>query len=250
MRALVLSGGGSRIHYHVGAASWLMGVCAVKYDLFAGVSTGAIAAAFLAQFPHEENSHSVAELLTLTNSVHSIYKGWPIVGLIAGAWKASFFSSSPLRKILKAHLSEQALRSSGRLLRIGAVDLRSGEIVTFTERSDGLVKAVAGSSAFPGILEPVELGSMLLVDGGVRQQTPLAAAIDAGATIIDVVLTSPVDSKPMAWDGRRGALQVMLRAADLMADQITANDVNIASLTNKLVMAGISKGKVYAIALP
>jgi NTE family protein len=247
MRALVLSGGGARIHYHVGAVCWLLGHRRVQYDLFAGVSAGAIVAAYLAQFPTGSEEEAAKTLLSVISRVHAIYEPWPVFGALEGLWQSSFFRSKPLRRVLQADLSESAIRKSGKLLRISAVDLRSGDVVVFTEQSSGLVSAVEGSAAFPGMLEPVPRGRQLLVDGGVRQQTPIGAAIEAGADEIDVVLTVPETPEALSTRERPSALRVMYRAADLMADQVMASDVKIAQLTNRLVLANESKKRFVVL---
>jgi NTE family protein len=249
MKALVFSGGGARIHYHVGAVCWLLGHCRIQYDLFAGVSAGAIVAAYLAQFPTGFEEEAAKTLLNAISRVHAIYQPWPIFGALEGLWQSSFFSSKPLRDVLRTDLSEVAIRKSGKLLRISAVDLRSGDATVFTEQSSSLVAAVEGSAAFPGMLEPVPFGRQVLVDGGVRQQTPIGAAIDAGATEIDVVLTAPEDPEPLVTRDRPNALRVMYRAAELMADQVMVSDVQIAQLTNRLVLAKESKKKLVMLNL-
>jgi NTE family protein len=197
VRALVFSGGGARIHYHVGAVRWLIGHKRTQYDLFAGISAGAIVAAYLAQFPSGLEAESAEELSTAISKVRTVYQPWPVFGILEGLWQLSFFSSKPLRQVLRKEISEEAIRTSGKMLRVGAVDLRSGSAVMFTEKSDNIVAAVEGSAAFPGMLEPVSYAKQLLVDGGVRQQTPIAAAIEAGADEIDVVLTAPPAPEPL-----------------------------------------------------
>src|SRR5213596_3441661 len=92
-------------------------------------------------------------------------------------------------------------------LAVVATDLTSGEPVVFTQGS--LVDAIRASCAFPGLFEPVEIGTRCLADGGLVAPVPTRAARDLGA---DFVLGVSVGIQ----DGHRGAptnvFQVMTRA--------------------------------------
>ena len=92
-------------------------------------------------------------------------------------------------------------------LAVVATDLTSGEPVVFTQGN--LVDAIRASCAFPGLFEPVEIGTRCLADGGLVAPVPTRAARDLGAaTVIGVSVGMQ--------DGHRGALtnifQVVSRA--------------------------------------
>src|ERR1700681_2136785 len=88
-----------------------------------------------------------------------------------------------------------------------ATDLNSGEPVVFTEGN--LVDAIRASCAFPGLFEPVQIGTRYLADGGLVAPVPTRAARDLGA---DFVLGVSVGIQ----DGHRGTpsniFQVVTRA--------------------------------------
>jgi NTE family protein len=88
-----------------------------------------------------------------------------------------------------------------------ATDLNSGEPVALSHGS--LVDAIRASCAFPGLFEPVEIGTRCLADGGLVAPVPTRAARDLGA---EFVLGVSVGMQ----DGHRGApsnvFQVMTRA--------------------------------------
>jgi NTE family protein len=88
-----------------------------------------------------------------------------------------------------------------------ATDLNSGEPVVLNHGS--LVDAIRASCAFPGLFEPVEIGTRCLADGGLVAPVPTRAARDLGA---DFVLGISVGMQ----DGHRGSptnvFQVMTRA--------------------------------------
>lgn len=243
MRALVFSGGGAKVHYHVGAATVLLATDG-PYDLFAGVSAGALVAAYLTQFPRGFETEAINCLVKVTSALSGadVLKGWPVVGRVAGLWKSSFYSASPLHNLVRRELSVEAVRASGRKLRIGAVSLDGGEFAMFTEQCEHLIAAVLASCALPGFMQPVRIVNQLFVDGGVRVYTPLALAIEAGATEVDVVLTSPARPSRAQLAGA-SSLWVMARAVELMADEIMTKDLRLAALHNQLAAGSTSSGK-------
>ncbi len=70
-------------------------------------------------------------------------------------------------------------------LAVVATDLASGEPVVFTQGN--LVDPIRASCAFPGLFEPVEIGTRCLADGALVAPVPTRAARDLGAaTVIGV----------------------------------------------------------------
>jgi NTE family protein len=92
-------------------------------------------------------------------------------------------------------------------LAVVATDLSSGEPVVFTQGN--LVDAIRASCAFPGLFEPVEIGTRCLADGGLVAPVPTRAARELGATSVIGVSVG-------MQDGHRGAptniFQVVSRA--------------------------------------
>jgi NTE family protein len=88
-----------------------------------------------------------------------------------------------------------------------ATDLTSGDPVVFTQGN--LVDAIRASCAFPGLFEPVEIGTRCLADGGLVAPVPTQAARSIGAPIVIGVSVG-------MQDGYRGAptnvFQVVSRA--------------------------------------
>ena len=67
-------------------------------------------------------------------------------------------------------------------LRIVATNIKTGKAAVF--KNGNLPKVLAGSSAYPIVLSPVEMDSMLLVDGGITNNVPCDVAKDEGADFI------------------------------------------------------------------
>ena len=70
-------------------------------------------------------------------------------------------------------------------LAVVATDLSTGDPVVFTHGN--LVDAIRASCAYPGLFEPVEIGTRCLVDGGLVAQVPTQAARQLGANRVVAV---------------------------------------------------------------
>lgn len=67
-------------------------------------------------------------------------------------------------------------------LAVVATDLANGEPVIF--KHGNLADAIRASCAFPGLFEPVKIGTRCLADGGLVAQVPTLATRGLGATVV------------------------------------------------------------------
>jgi NTE family protein len=267
-RALVLGGGGARGAFQVGMLLELVGTKGVDFTILRGVSVGALNAAFLAQAPRGKNAQeSLANLRAQVDKLHalwtkeikgnhSVYAERPggFAGLVAGA--DSLFSVKPLRAMIKKHVSLDALRSSGRDFAVGTVSLVSGEYHEWTPSDDDFLEKLVASTAIPVVFPLVRIGKDVLVDGGVRNITPLSSAFKAKPDELYVLLTSRVvpdatgdlpDSAvqphdPKQWDEnwlgtKVGGLDVLERTLDILTDEIYLDDIRGALDWNRVAAA-------------
>lgn len=90
---------------------------------------------------------------------------------------------------------------------IVATDLGTGDPVVF--KQGNLAEAIRASCAFPGLFEPIQIGTRYLADGGLVAPVPTRAARELGAQIV-------VGISVGLHDGQRGAptniFQVVSRA--------------------------------------
>ncbi len=185
-RALVLSGGGARAVWQVGACQHLIAERGYWFDVIAGVSAGAVNGATLAQARDLDDLAAELEHLRAVwfgiRGNRDIYgRRWlgPL-GMVLGR-RASLHETGPLRRVLEQHIDPGRVAASPIGLRVGYVDLLSGRYRTAGNDDPALVDAVLASCAVPLFFPPVPLrdGRELGVDGGVRNATPVSDALRA-----------------------------------------------------------------------
>ena len=184
-RALVLSSGGAKASWQVGACEHLIVERRCWFDVITGVSAGAVNGTTLAQ------AHDPKELEAELEHLRSVWFGlrnpdvyrwrWRGALEIALGRRASLYNTSPLRRVLEEHIDPPRVASSPIRLRIGYVDLLSGQYRTASNGHPALRDAVLASCSLPLVFPPVPLenGQELGVDGAVRSSTPLSDALNA-----------------------------------------------------------------------
>lgn len=226
---LVLSGGGARGAYQAGVARAIAEIAAaagvkVPFRAIAGVSAGAINAAYLGAFAHDllNGARNLCDLWsgltpelvyeTSALSLGRIGARWartlslsPIVG---GVPATSLLDTSPLRRLLSQTLPFASLHrnvAQGVLsgVALTATDYATTHTVTFYDSAGRIppwkrrrrlsqevalgVEHVMASSAIPIFFEPVAVGSDFYGDGCLRNTAPLSPAIHLGADRLIVV---------------------------------------------------------------
>jgi predicted patatin/cPLA2 family phospholipase len=85
------------------------------------------------------------------------------------------------------------------------------------------------------MLSPVTIDGEQWTDGGVRSVTPLGEAIRAGATDIDVIITTDPDMPVSYKSAGAAALPgLAIRSLELMNNQVMRADLKICGLKNDL----------------
>lgn len=225
MKALVLSGGGGKAAYQVGALQHWIKEQGRTYDIFCGSSAGALNAAFLAT--EASDSLGLEKLTSIWEGINprSIYKPWsysflgPLGGILLG--KPSLYDSRPLHSIVHNNIHRSDLIKSGKKLSVGAVCLSTAEYKTWRETDTGIIQAIKASSAYPGAFIPVQVDGKYWIDAGTREFTPMSAALSMGATEIDVICLSSrlapqfTDFNPTPISMYKRALDILMFRLDL-----------------------------------
>ncbi len=246
MKALVLSGGGSKGAFQVGALLHLINNLNRSYDIICGVSVGALNASFLSMYPKIKEKNAINDLYEfwLTVTPKTIYKRWFPFGRLHALWEKSLYNSQPLIDLMHDRIKLDKIRKSGKSIAVGAVSLKTGNYKLFTQNDDCFVDAVLASASFPGALKPIKINDEFWTDGGVKHVTPIKAAIDLGADEIDIIMCSP-EMSTAKYDEKSATLALAIRSIDLMTDQLNENDLKLAHLYNKLALSGVRSDKRY-----
>jgi NTE family protein len=223
--AIVLSGGGARGAYEAGVLSYLFDELTrvrgrgIQVDIVCGTSVGAINSAFLAAHLLDPR-HGVRRLVELWQTLRVervLGFGWRQASLVprlfAGAGAAGVFDVTPMARLVHQEIPWRAIsrtmRSGAlRALSITCTEVSTGRTVLFMQTGPGTglpghspprmlmrgerigPKHALASASIPLLFPPVAIGRQLYMDGGLRQNTPIAPALRLGATHVLVVGTS------------------------------------------------------------
>ena len=253
---LVLSGGGSRGVVHIGVLKALE-ENNIHIDLIAGTSIGSMLGGLYA------SGYTPDELQTLMNTIkwQDLYKdeasrrtlflgqkneqdrylltvrfnkGLPFIprGYSPGQKLLSVLSDLILKARFQTRNNFDDLRIPFRSI---ATDLVSGKQVVLSRGN--LAECINASMAFPLLFSPVQIGNMLLVDGGLRSNLPVDAARAEGMDIIIAVdVTSGLRGKEsinVPWEVVDQATTIMTQMTKEI-EQLSANVLIKPDLTGLL----------------
>ncbi len=231
--AVVLSGGGAKGAFQVGVLDALVNERGVSPSIAVGTSTGAIQALGVAQ-------GDVAGLVRTWLGIKGSRDIYRERGGVAGAvilGEKALYDTAPLRRLLKAFADPAKLAASPVDLRLGVVSLQSGEFRTIDKSVPGIHNWVYASCAMPVFFDPLQTSDrQQWVDGGVRDVTPLGAALELNPTAVLVVRASPT-SRSETKKVFGGLIPVGLRAVNLLQSEVSRNDLANTALINDMLAA-------------
>lgn len=160
------------------------------------------------------------EMIDLWKNIRrkDVYTRWPLLKPCA----SSLFSTKPLAALIDKHVDGVRLAAMPTTLRIHAVEYGSGCGVSISSRErNGLLTnrwLLAGAS-IPVVFPPVQIDGRWYQDGGVWDNTPLAALIQERCTRIVVLHCSPQrtpqyisERPPTRWAQAAGMIGMFMRA--------------------------------------
>lgn len=231
---LVLSGGGAKGAFQVGAERVLREVQGFQWERVFGVSVGALNATLLAQQAYKELND-----IWLNIRESDVYRKfpWPVVALrLALLRKLGFYDDSPLRDFILRHAAGRPFAVPAH---VGRVSLVSGLYEQVSSDAKDFLEAVWQSATMPVIWEPI--GPNAIVDGGLRNVTPLGDALEFGPTEIVVINCSSPKIEPVKPPST--ILDVAKRAlTDITINEILLNDVDEFVRINDLVRQAYEEG--------
>ncbi len=217
----------------------------LKPDLVIGSSVGSLVGAFYAAGLPVERIERFGKRMkpnTLRDWV------FPKLGVFGGAG---------IRRFVVQRIGQRTIESLPMRFAAVATDLRTGESLIL-DRGD-LGRAVQASSSAPGLLEPVRIGSQLLVEGNLSAAVPVDAAKQLGARhVIAVDVTFPPEQADLSdpYDALYQGFSILTRklavAERERADVVIAPDLpRHDSMSRSIIEAMMDAGESAAnAALP
>lgn len=248
-RAVVMSGGGSKGAFQVGALDYLIQDQGLDFQVIAGVSTGSLNSVVLSQassFEELKRYHQqLKDLWFGIQSDRDIYSKRFLGKLLLFLTKNSLYDPRPLFEKLGRNASPDRIARSRRQLRLGAVSLETGDFLEIDQGQPNLLDWTLASCSMPLFFPPVSIGGERFVDGGVRSITPLQGAFAALKQMMPVtnselpdemyvILASPLAMGHEDKNWKTG-LDVGQRAAGILVNQIYREDLDYALTINESV---------------
>lgn len=254
--ALVISGGGSKGAFAVGAIEKLIdGLPISNFDIVVGTSTGALIAPLAIAGKYD----LLRELYTTVKTEDIILKD--NIGNRLG--RDSIFEVGPLWNLMKKYYTDDLITwilGGAQKLYLTTTCLQTGELVIFTNdrvAKDGryyrvkLIKdpmhfrrAVLASACLPVFMPPIQVNRDLVgdaertfqyVDGGVREYAGVNMAIDNGASHIFTVLLSP-DGAELEKNTYANLFGILERTIDIFTVDVGKNDLLIPEIYNNALI--------------
>ena len=250
MRALVISGGGSKGAFAGGVAQYLLEIKKCQYDLFLGTSTGSLLIPHLAL----GNIHKIHGIYTNVN-MGKIFNISPFVvkekdgidivtinhfNVIRQFFKGkrTFGESKGLQKYIKDHFSISEFNQLKKL--------KTDVVVTVTNlsRNEAEYKSIKDcnydefcdwiwiSSNYIPFMSLVSKNNSEYGDGGFSSLVPIREAIHRGATEIDVVILETEVNITKNAIGKN-PFSLMIDLFRIALDQVEKHDIAIGKLIAK-----------------
>ena len=254
--ALVLSGGGAKGGFQVGALQYIYKEYMPQHpdfdwSIIAGVSVGALNGAMIAQ-------KKVDEMIDVWHTISndSVYSGYDVISfaqrvLKQGLYLKSIMSNDPLKELIKQHDNLSDVKYD---LRVGITSLASGEyrsvksseLLTDTE----LQQIVLASTIMPIVWEPMFdepiNGEWIydIVDGGVRNVSPLGDVLGDDPTHVIIINCSSLGNQGVSSKRAAGIDDIAMRTVDIMVSEIFNSDIREFERLNRLVLQASQAGVV------
>jgi NTE family protein len=247
MRALVISGGGSKGAFAGGVAQYLLQEKKNKYDLFLGTSTGSLLIPHLA-LGNLDKIHKIYtnvdmyKIFDINPFVVKNKDGTDVVTinhfnvlrqLIKG--RRTFGESKRLRKYIRSHFSVTEFNN----LKYKKTDV----VITVTNltRNEAEYKSIKDctyaefcdwiwiSSNYIPFMSLVSKNNFEYGDGGFSSLVPIREAINRGATEIDVVILE-TETDVERTDMGKNPFSLMIDLFRIALDQVEKHDIAIGKL--------------------
>lgn len=250
--ALVVSGGGCKGAFAVGAAEYMIRERGLSFDLGVGTSTGSL----VVPLALSGNIDVAKRIYSTVTTDDIVRKRCLPIALLFGD---SIYSVSPLHRLIERNFTEaiwgELSRGKAECFATttclqtatnvyfgvggGEESVARREYVRFITSRQEYIRAMLASACQPIFMPPIQVDPLArpvrqYMDGGVMNVTPVQCAIDHGATDIYVVDLDSVEGPPVETNYRT-LMQIFGRGLALMTGAIDAADVTSAQVSQQAV---------------
>lgn len=241
MKALVLGGGSMKGAFQVGAIKAAL-EGGFKPEMIYGISVGGLNAAYLVnEAGRQDLAHGQID--------------WPLVGrelmafwikhitqpkdvaLLRSSVSLGFntlmsrfdglLDPAPLHALIRHHTDAFVLRNSPVRIKVGAVNITTGDLVYASSNDEFFMDYVRASSSIPMLMPPISIGSPTdkFLDGGLRVVAPVHQAIRDGAKEIILIACHAKQLHTGENFNSRNLINLIDRVKDITVNQIVNNDI-------------------------
>lgn len=247
MRALVISGGGSKGAFAGGVAEFLIRVCNFDYQLFLGTSTGSLLVPLLSIGEIDKikgiytsvSQDQIFDILPFfivqeNGEARIRINHFNIVRMFMRGRK-TFGESKALLELIKKIMTPEdfeRMRENTANVYVTVSNLTTNrvEYKSLKEHSyDDFCDWIWASSNLVPFMSLLEKNGCQYADGGFADLVPISEAIYRGAKEVDVIALKS-NQPPGKKDNVKNALELMTRTFDFMLDQISGDDIKIGRL--------------------
>lgn len=237
-QALVLSGGSIKGAFQVGAINEILHSGIIP-DAIYGVSIGSLNGAFLAERagravlkPEKPDWEKIGDELEMfwKNKITSfdvIGEKYSMIGVAEDVLFNKFDGLADLSKfhnLVRSEIKEENLRNSPISFSAGVVNIANGEYIRADLGFPDIIDYVIASTAIPVMMPISMVAGQPLVDGGLRNVTPLKEAIDDGAKDIICVVCQAKKVSGVNFN-QKNLSQLFERLMDITINEIVNNDL-------------------------
>lgn len=242
MKALVLGGGSLKGAWQVGAIQAVF-ESGFRPDMIYGISAGALNSSFLVNKAGEAViKNQPIEWITINKQlisfwIENITKPSDI-GILKSRWLLGIdtilsrfdglLDTNPLHEKVRGHLDINMLRRSPIYLKVGAVNINTGEMYYADPMEQYFFDYLRASSSLPVIMPVIQIGGdyrKAFLDGGLREVVPIKKAVEDGATEVVAIATHP-KHREMDAINYRSFFSLLDRIKDISVNQFENNDIN------------------------
>jgi NTE family protein len=241
MKALVLGGGSLKGAWQVGVIHAILDT-GFKPEMIYGISAGALNGSFMVNEAGNQFIEKGEIDWDLVNK--KLLKFWlenitqpSDIGVLKSKFSLGIdtllsrfdglIDTNPLHDKLKKHLNVTTLRRSPIKLKVGAVNINTGQMHYADPLEQHFLDFLRASSSLPFIMPAIQIGGdhrEAYMDGGLREVVPLRKAIEDGATEIYCVATHP-KNRPLEHFNYRSFFSLIERIKDITVNQFENSDI-------------------------